>query len=217
MNRIDAVDTLGATLTVQAGATLQAVQEAAAAAGFLFGMDLGARGSCQIGGNLATNAGGNGVVQHGMMREQTLGLEVVLADGTVLPMLRPMLKNNTGCDLKHVFIGSEGTLGIITQAVLTLRPASPCATVRAGGAPRFCAGRGLAAAVASGLSRGAGSLRADVGRLLPPVDRLEWQRGTVCPGLPVCRSGRHHGHGRHRTGRTRGSGAGQRHGRRAGA
>jgi FAD/FMN-containing dehydrogenase len=125
MNRIDPVDTLGATLTVQAGATLQAVQDAAAAAGFLFGMDLGARGSCQIGGNLATNAGGNGVVQHGMMREQTLGLEVVLADGTVLPMLRPMLKNNTGCDLKHVFIGSEGTLGIITQAVLTLRPAAP--------------------------------------------------------------------------------------------
>ena len=125
MKRIDPVDTLGATLTVQAGATLQAVQEAAAAAGFLFGMDLGARGSSQIGGNLATNAGGNGVVQHGMMREQTLGLEVVLADGTVLPMLRPMLKNNTGCDLKHLFIGSEGTLGIITQAVLTLRPAAP--------------------------------------------------------------------------------------------
>lgn len=125
MNRIDPVDTVGATLTVQAGATLQAVQEAAAAAGFLFGMDLGARGSCQIGGNLATNAGGNGVVQHGMMREQTLGLEVVLADGTVLPMLRPMLKNNTGCDLKHVFIGAEGTLGVITQAVLALRPAPP--------------------------------------------------------------------------------------------
>ena len=123
MNAIAPVDVTGATLTVQAGATLQAVQEAALAADFVFGVDLGARGSCQIGGNLSTNAGGNGVVQFGMMREQTLGLEVVLADGTVLPMLRPMFKNNTGYDLKHWFIGSEGTLGIITRAVLALRPA----------------------------------------------------------------------------------------------
>jgi FAD/FMN-containing dehydrogenase len=123
MNAIEQVDTAAATITVQAGATLQAVQEAALAAGMCLGLDLGARGSCQIGGNLATNAGGNGVVQFGMAREQTLGLEVVLADGTVLPMLRPMLKNNTGYDLKHWFIGSEGTLGIITRAVLALRPA----------------------------------------------------------------------------------------------
>ena len=86
---------------------------------------LGARGSCQIGGNLATNAGGNGVVQFGMMREQTLGLEVVLADGTVLDMLRPMVKNNTGYDLKHFFIGAEGTLGVITRAQLRLQPAQP--------------------------------------------------------------------------------------------
>ena len=123
MNAIEQVDTAAATITVQAGATLQAVQEAALAAGLVFGVDLGARGSCQIGGNLATNAGGNGVVQYGMAREQALGLEVVLADGTLLPMLRPMLKNNTGYDLKHLFIGSEGTLGIITRAVLVLRPA----------------------------------------------------------------------------------------------
>jgi FAD/FMN-containing dehydrogenase len=123
MNAIEHVDTAAATITGQAGATLQAVQEAALGAGMVFGVDLGARGSCQIGGNLATNAGGNGVVQYGMMREQALGLEVVLADGTVLPMLRPMLKNNTGYDLKHWFIGSEGTLGIITRAVLVLRPA----------------------------------------------------------------------------------------------
>lgn len=122
MNVIEPVDTASATLTVQAGATLQAVQDAALAAGLMFGVDLGARGSCQIGGNLATNAGGNGVVQFGMMREQVLGLEVVLADGTVLPMLRPMRKNNTGYDLKQWFIGSEGTLGIMTRAVLTLHP-----------------------------------------------------------------------------------------------
>jgi FAD/FMN-containing dehydrogenase len=123
MHAIEQVDAAAATITVQAGATLQAVQEAALAAGMCLGLDFGARGSCQIGGNLATNAGGNGVVQYGMAREQVLGLEVVLADGTLLPMLRPMLKNNTGYDLKHWFIGSEGTLGIITRALLVLRPA----------------------------------------------------------------------------------------------
>src|SRR5256885_6356833 len=83
MNAIEDVNARTALMTVQAGATLQAVQEAAVAAGMVFGVDLGARGSCQIGGNVATNAGGNGVLQHGMMREQVLGLEVVLADGTV--------------------------------------------------------------------------------------------------------------------------------------
>jgi FAD/FMN-containing dehydrogenase len=123
MNAIESVDLAAATITVQAGATLQAVQEAAAAHGLQFGVDLGARGSCQIGGNLSTNAGGNGVLQFGMMREQTLGLEAVLADGSVLPMLRPMLKNNTGYDLKQFFIGAEGTLGVITRALLRLHPA----------------------------------------------------------------------------------------------
>ncbi|WP_042411989.1 FAD-binding oxidoreductase [Comamonas aquatica] len=122
MPAIEAIDARSATMTVQAGATLQAVQEAAVDAGLAFGVDLGARGSCQIGGNVATNAGGNGVLQHGMMREQVLGLEVVLADGTVLPMLRPMLKNNTGYDLKQCFIGAEGTLGVITRVLLRLRP-----------------------------------------------------------------------------------------------
>jgi FAD/FMN-containing dehydrogenase len=123
MNTLEAADPVEATLTLQAGVTLQAAQEAVAAAGFQLGVDLGARGSCQIGGNLATNAGGNGVLQFGMMREQVLGLEVVLADGTVLDMMRPMIKNNTGYDLKHWFVGSEGTLGIITRAILRLHPA----------------------------------------------------------------------------------------------
>ena len=95
MNAIEDVNARTGLMTVQAGVTLQTVQEAAVAAGRVFGVDLGARGSCQIGGNVSTNAGGNGVLQNGMMREQVLGLEVVLADGTVLPMLRPMLKNNT--------------------------------------------------------------------------------------------------------------------------
>lgn len=124
MNGIESLDAAASIVTVQAGVTLQAVQEAAAEHGLQFGVDLGARGTCQIGGNIATNAGGNGVLQFGMMREQVLGLEVVLADGRVLPMLRPMLKNNTGYDLKQFFIGSEGTLGVITRAVLRLRAAA---------------------------------------------------------------------------------------------
>lgn len=123
MNAIENTDTRAGLMQAQAGVTLQSVQEAAVAAGMVFGVDLGARGSCQIGGNVATNAGGNGVLQHGMMREQVLGLEVVLADGTVLPMLRPMIKNNTGYDLKQFFIGAEGTLGVVTRVLLRLRPA----------------------------------------------------------------------------------------------
>lgn len=122
MNAIEDINPRAMLMTVQAGVTLQATQEAAVNAGMVFGVDLGARGSCQIGGNVSTNAGGNGVLQHGMMREQVLGLEVVLADGTVLPMLRPMLKNNTGYDLKQFFIGAEGTLGVITRVLLRLRP-----------------------------------------------------------------------------------------------
>lgn len=123
MHAIESVDAATRTLTAQAGATVQAVQEAAAAQQLLFGVDFGARGSAQVGGALATNAGGNGVLRFGMMREQTLGLEVVLADGTVLPMLRPMQKNNTGYDLKQFFIGAEGTLGVITRALFRLHAA----------------------------------------------------------------------------------------------
>ena len=123
MQAVESVDARTRTLTVQAGATVQAVQEAAAAQGLMLGVDFGARGSAQIGGALSTNAGGNGVLRYGMMREQCLGLEVVLADGTVLPMLRPMQKNNTGYDLKQFFIGAEGTLGVITRALLRLHPA----------------------------------------------------------------------------------------------
>lgn len=123
MNNIEDVNAQTGLMQVQAGVTLQTVQETAVNAGMVFGVDLGARGSCQIGGNVSTNAGGNGVLQHGMMRDQVLGLEVVLADGSVLPMLRPMIKNNTGYDLKQFFIGAEGTLGIVTRVLLRLRPA----------------------------------------------------------------------------------------------
>lgn len=123
MTAISPVDVAGRTLTVEAGVPLQRVQEAAAAAGLLFPLDLGARGSCTIGGNLATNAGGNRVIRYGMTRDLVLGVEVVLADGRVLNGLNGFIKNNAGYDLRHLFIGSEGTLGTITRATLRLYPA----------------------------------------------------------------------------------------------
>ena len=122
MNRIEAVDARDRTMRVQAGATLQLVQEAAEREGLMFALDLGARGSATVGGNAATNAGGNRVIRYGMMRELVLGLEAVLADGTVISSLNRMIKNNAGYDLKQLFIGSEGTLGVITRLVLRLRP-----------------------------------------------------------------------------------------------
>ncbi len=126
MTAIEEIDPVGRTMTVQAGAALQSIQEAAEAEGLLFPLDLGARGSCTIGGNVATNAGGNRTIRYGMTRDSVLGLEAVLADGTVLSSLNKMVKNNAGYDLKHLFVGSEGTLGIVTRVVLRLerRPRS---------------------------------------------------------------------------------------------
>lgn len=122
MNRVRAIDARNSTLTVEAGCTLAAVQSAAAGAERLFPLSLAAEGSCTIGGNLATNAGGTGVLRYGNTRELTLGLEVVLANGEVWDGLRGLRKNNTGYDLRQIFIGCEGTLGIITAAVLKLFP-----------------------------------------------------------------------------------------------
>jgi len=122
MNRIVEIDRTAATMTVEAGVPLQTVQEAALDAGFYFPLDLGARGSCTIGGNLATNAGGNRVIRYGTMRDQVLGLEAVLANGDVASGMHKMIKNNSGYDLRHLLIGSEGTLGVMTRAVLRLRP-----------------------------------------------------------------------------------------------
>ena len=122
MRGIEKIDAVSATMTVLAGTPLQAVQEAADDAGFLFPLDLGARGSCSIGGTLATNAGGNRVIKYGMARDQVLDLEAVAADGSVIGGLHGMIKNNTGYDLRNLLIGSEGTLAVITRAVLRLRP-----------------------------------------------------------------------------------------------
>jgi FAD/FMN-containing dehydrogenase len=122
MNRIRELDRLNDTITVEAGCVLANVQRAADEAGRLFPLSLAAEGSCQIGGNLSTNAGGVNVLRYGTARDQVLGLEVVLPDGRIWNGLRGLRKDNTGYDLKQLFLGAEGTLGIITAAVLRLHP-----------------------------------------------------------------------------------------------
>ena len=122
MNRVLAVDLLNGTMTVQAGCVLADLQREADRHGRVLALSHGGEGSAQIGGCLATNAGGNAVLRFGMAREQVLGLEVVLPDGRVLDALRGLRKDNAGYDLKHWFLGAEGTLGVVTAAVLALRP-----------------------------------------------------------------------------------------------
>lgn len=122
MRRVRQVDAANGSMVVEAGCILKTVQETAAGVGRLYPVSLGAEGSCQIGGTLSTNAGGTSVLRYGNTRENVLGLEVVLADGTVWEGLRALRKDNTGIDLKHLFIGAEGTLGIITAAALKLHP-----------------------------------------------------------------------------------------------
>ena len=151
MNRIEEVDPAMATMTIGAGTTLQTAQEAAEAADLFLAVDLGARGSCSVGGVLSTNAGGNRVIRYGMAREHVLGLEVVLADGTIVSSLNKMLKNNAGYDSKQLFIGSEGTLGIITRAVLKLQSRPTFSTSAICGCRDFAAVLELLRAVRAGL------------------------------------------------------------------
>lgn len=143
MRSIESIDPLQRVAVVQAGVTLQALQEAADAAGLAFPLDLGARGSATLGGNASTNAGGNRVLRYGMTRELVLGLEVVLADGSVLPAMNRLIKNNSGYDLKHLFIGAEGTLGVITRLVLRLREKAARQDVALVALPSFDAVTGL--------------------------------------------------------------------------
>lgn len=123
MNAVEEVDASAGVAIAQAGAPLQRIQERVEQEGYIVPLDLGARGSCAIGGNISTNAGGNSVIRYSMTRDLILGLEVVTADGTVLHGLRKYLKNNTGIDLKQLFIGSEGILGVVTRAALRIVPA----------------------------------------------------------------------------------------------
>ena len=155
MSGIEEIDHASMTMTVKAGTPLQTIQKAADEAGFFFPLDLGSRGSCAIGGNLSTNAGGNRVIRYGMTRELVLGLEVVLPDGTIITSLNKLMKNNAGYDLKHLFIGSEGTLGIITRVVLRLFP-KPRSTMAA-----LCALEDYAAVIAL-----LGAARSGLGPLL---------------------------------------------------
>jgi len=122
MAAIEELDPLSMTITVEAGATLQAVHEAVEAAGLLLPLDIGARGSATIGGVISTNAGGVRAVRWGVARDMVLGVEAVLADGTIVTGLKKTLKDNAGYDWKHLMIGSEGTLGVVTRATLRLRP-----------------------------------------------------------------------------------------------
>jgi len=119
---VEEVDPVSGTITALAGTPLETVQKAAEAAGMMIGIDLGARGSCTVGGNVATNAGGNSVLRFGMTRANVRGLEAVLADGRVVRSNAKMIKNNTGFDWPQLLIGSEGTLGIVTRVTLTLHP-----------------------------------------------------------------------------------------------
>src|SRR6476660_7355027 len=122
LDKIREVDASSNTMTCEAGVVLMKAQEAAAAVDRLFPLSLGAEGSCTIGGNLSTNAGGTGALAYGIARDLMLGVEVVLADGRIMNLLSKLKKNNTGYDLRHIFVGAEGTLGIITAAVVKLFP-----------------------------------------------------------------------------------------------
>ncbi|MGJ8562348.1 MAG: FAD-binding oxidoreductase [Alphaproteobacteria bacterium] len=122
LNKIIEIDTASATAAVEAGVVLETLQNAVKEKDLFLPLDLGARGSCTIGGNLATNAGGVNVLRYGMARAMVLGLEAVLPDGTILSSMDKMIKNNAGYDLKQIFVGTEGTLGVITRAVVRLMP-----------------------------------------------------------------------------------------------
>jgi FAD/FMN-containing dehydrogenase len=156
MNRVRLIDTANDTMTVEAGCVLQSVQQAVRERGRLFPLSLAAEGSATIGGNLATNAGGTQVLRYGNTRELTLGLEVVLPSGEIWPGLRALRKDNTGYDLKQLFIGAEGTLGIITAATLKLYPLPVAQMTALAAAPSLAAAarllEGARAAAASTLT-----------------------------------------------------------------
>ena len=167
MHRIEAVDPIGRTMTLEAGVPLQVVQDEAEKHGLLYPVDFGARGSAHIGGSVATNAGGNGVIRYGMTRDSVLGLEAVLADGTVISSMNRMIKNNAAYDLKQLFIGSEGTLGIITRLVLRLREVPRSTQTALVGCATFADVTSLLKHMDGVAGRLAVGVRGDVERVLP--------------------------------------------------
>ena len=171
MTAIEEVDTGGGVVVTQTGVPLQRLQERVEQDGFMFPLDLGARGSCTIGGNISTNAGGNRVIRYGMTRDLVLGLEAVLADGTILKGVRKYIKNNTGIDLKQLFVGTEGTLGVVTRAALRIFPAPAEQQVALCALPSFDAVRALLTLTRARLGGDLTRVRGDVEQLLPPDDR----------------------------------------------
>jgi FAD/FMN-containing dehydrogenase len=139
MNAIEEIDATGLTAVVQAGVAVQALHERAAAEGLLYPVDLGSKGSATIGGTISTNAGGNRTLRWGMTRQNVLGLEAVLSDGTVVSAMNRLVKNNTGYDVKQLFIGAEGTLGVVTRAVVKLVPTPSTQLVALMAVPDFSA------------------------------------------------------------------------------
>ena len=145
------LDTVSGVVTAQAGCVLQTLDTWLQARGFCMPLDLGARGSCQLGGNLATNAGGVRLLRYGSLHANTLGLEAVLPDGTVLDTLTACRKDNTGYDLKHLFIGAEGTLGVITAAAVLVPPRPAAVNVAFLGVSSFAAVQQVLVAAKRGL------------------------------------------------------------------
>jgi FAD/FMN-containing dehydrogenase len=186
MSGIEEIDRESLTATVLAGTPLQTLQHAAAEQDFLFPLDLGARGSCTIGGNIATNAGGNQVIRFGMMRNLVLGLEAVLADGTVVSSMNKMIKNNAGYDLKQLFIGTEGTLGIVTRAVLRLYPKLPAKVSAICAVPDFDAAVALLHLLQARLSGSLSAFEAMWADYLHfVVDRIETLRSPFDARYPM--------------------------------
>lgn len=184
MTVIEDIDTIGRTATVQAGCQLQTFQQAVHQAGLVFPLDLGARGSCTVGGNLATNAGGVNVIRYGMAREQVLGLEAVLADGTVVSSMNRMIKNNAGYDLKQLFIGTEGTLGIITRAVFRLREQPPTTVAALLACPGFDSVAALLKAMDRALAGGLSAFELMYGDYYRDVTEPGWHRAPISRDAP---------------------------------
>ena len=182
MNAIEEVDTGGGVVIAQAGVPLQRVQERVAEHGFMYPLDLGARGTCTIGGNISTNAGGNRVIRYGMTRDLVLGLEAVLADGTVLKGVRKYIKNNTGTDLKQLFIGTEGTLGVVTRAALRIFPAPAEQQVALCALPSFDTVRALLGLARKRLGGELTAFEVMCNVLLPPRDRTGERRRRAAAG-----------------------------------
>ena len=184
MNSVEEVDAPGGVAIVQAGTPLQKLQERVEQDGLMFPLDLGARGSCTIGGNISTNAGGNRVIRYGMTRDLVLGLEVVTADGTVLKGLRKYIKNNTGIDLKQLFIGSEGILGVVTRAAVRVFPAPAERQVALCALPSFGQVMSFLQDGAARARRRIDRVRGDVECLLPPHGRTHKGRGRTAADPP---------------------------------